>query len=55
MCAAAFLCTCTCVSGEMAGLELPDVEWATCLLGPNTGTILWRWRLIKARGISTVR
>ncbi len=31
----ASVCLCVCVCLEMAGLELPDVEWATCLSGPK--------------------
>lgn len=30
-----YKCVCVCVCLEMAGLELPDVEWATCLLRPK--------------------
>lgn len=33
--AAAFQYECVSVCLEMAGLELPDVEWATCLSGPK--------------------
>ena len=29
------LLVCVCVCLEMAALELPDVEWATCLSGPK--------------------
>lgn len=29
---------CVSLSLEVEGLELPDVQWATCLSGPNIGT-----------------
>ena len=47
------MCVCVCV--EMAGLELPDVEWATCLPGPKHRNFPLTAEINQTWGISTAR